>query len=1197
MLGDINPQTIKIDQQAVVYPGRDHVSTLTIKRFDGRRYAPVDLSLLTRVVLVFPGTDPVIAYDSLLQPTVFTWSGSTLTIDLSDYAMPASILPCHLIAFDAEHPGGQVLVDDNDTTLEFDFRNVSMTGGAAPPVVEFVTEAPIDGETYGRKDGTWVPLSAIVSGVASVNGQTGVVTLDAADVGADPAGEAAAQIVLHEAAVDPHPQYLTQTEGDVRYERGLTAGANITIDRTNPNAPVISATGGGGGGAVDSVNGQTGVVVLDTDDIAEGLTNHYYPQADEDKLAGIEPGAQVNVATNLTSIPDATTVVVASSTGVDATIVGATTTDAGVMTAADKTKLDGVAPGATANSTDAQLRDRSTHTGTQTASTISDFNASTRAQVEAQLIAGANVTLTPGGSGATRTLTIASTGGGGGGGSMIVEDDGVTTVNPATTLNFTGTGVTVTDGGAGEAVINIPGDAVQSVNGQTGVVVLDASDVGADVAGAAAAAVAAHESALDPHPQYLTAAEGNAAYDALGTAAAEAEDARFQSTGLISGGALSINGVDDTKFDVAAGVAIFADYTNPTKSLANIVSFGPFSAVTVPTLATANVTYIGLNSSGAIVQQTTRFTNTQRRSIVSLGAVVHSNRTNLNAVNTIVSVARQLLNQFGDGIRAIGQLNLSGTVYSSVGANLQMQRSAGELFSPGANFHVNPDDPHSATIGAQNPVSFRYRLANGTEYTDRTTIDPGNYDNAGVLTAVPANRYTVQLIAVFQSGVTRLQYGQVLYNQLSDAVAAAQAQSMTVESNIAENGVMRGYVVVKGDATALNDTAQAVFVTLSKFGASAAVSPLAISTTDQLAEGTTNLYHTAARVRNTILTGLSLVTNAAITAADTVLDALGKLQAQITAHFGVGGSTHPAATTSVNGFMSSADKTKLDGVATGATANQTDAFLLARANHTGTQTASTISDFNSATRAQVEAELVAGSNITITPSGSGATRQLTIASTGGSSTIATQSASSSSGVLNLSSTTAPVILVTLTENVTSITLPSGVANQSIERRIVFTQGGAGTYTIPTTTGAWGSIVVDGGAAIPQMGTGVSTVGVYVLANDNNGTWRMYVDQAGLGSAQTNQNLTASRAFATTYTNTTSSPIGVEVVIQSTAAGQIAMTPTIDGSAQGQTTWQVTASGFQYQRYFVVPAGQTYSVSTTGSSATPTLSRWNEMRAP
>ncbi|MFG0381102.1 hypothetical protein ACF8C6_09075 [Pseudomonas sp. zbq_18] len=102
--------------------------------------------------------------------------------------------------------------------------------------------------------------------VQSVNSQTGTVVLDAGDVGADAAGTAASAVVAHEALADPHPQYLTQTEGDARYERGLTAGTNITIDRTDPDNPVINASGGGGG-AVDSVNSQTGVVVLDAGDV------------------------------------------------------------------------------------------------------------------------------------------------------------------------------------------------------------------------------------------------------------------------------------------------------------------------------------------------------------------------------------------------------------------------------------------------------------------------------------------------------------------------------------------------------------------------------------------------------------------------------------------------------------------------------------------------------------------------------------------------------------------------------------------------------------------------------------------------------------------------------------------------------------------------------------------------------------------
>lgn len=51
---------------------------------------------------------------------------------------------------------------------------------------------------------------------------------------------------------------------------------------------------------------------------------------------------------------------------------------------------------------------------------------------------------------------------------------------------------------------------------------------------------------------------------------------------------------------------------------------------------------------------------------------------------------------------------------------------------------------------------------------------------------------------------------------------------------------------------------------------------------------------------------------------------------------------HPEATTGAAGFMSASDKTKLNAIQTGATANQTDAHLLARANHTGTQAIATV---------------------------------------------------------------------------------------------------------------------------------------------------------------------------------------------------------------------------------------------------------------
>ncbi|QVW25368.1 hypothetical protein KJF94_07280 [Pseudomonas hormoni] len=57
--------------------------------------------------------------------------------------------------------------------------------------------------------------------------------------------------------------------------------------------------------------------------------------------------------------------------------------------------------------------------------------------------------------------------------------------------------------------------------------------------------------------------------------------------------------------------------------------------------------------------------------------------------------------------------------------------------------------------------------------------------------------------------------------------------------------------------------------------------PSSPGSTDQVAEGTTNLYHTAARVRSAALTGLDASINAAVVATDSVLTGIGKLQKQV----------------------------------------------------------------------------------------------------------------------------------------------------------------------------------------------------------------------------------------------------------------------------------------------------------------------------
>src|SRR5690606_21213015 len=71
--------------------------------------------------------------------------------------------------------------------------------------------------------------------------------------------------------------------------------------------------------------------------------------ADKAKLDGIAAGAQVNVSTNLGITGTGDTRTITSSTGTNVVLPIATTSAAGLMAIGDKTKLDGIAAGAQVN--------------------------------------------------------------------------------------------------------------------------------------------------------------------------------------------------------------------------------------------------------------------------------------------------------------------------------------------------------------------------------------------------------------------------------------------------------------------------------------------------------------------------------------------------------------------------------------------------------------------------------------------------------------------------------------------------------------------------------------------------------------------------------------------------------------------------------------------------------------------------------
>ena len=207
----------------------------------------------------------------------------------------------------------------------------------------------------------WQPLWDIAGAVESVNGKTGAVVLDAADVGADSAGTAAAAVAAHAAAVDPHPTYTTAAEA---------AAA----------APV------------QSVAGRTGAVTLGVADVSGAV-----PSTDPRLTDARTPLA--HAASHAAGQPDAITPasIGAQPAGSYASALGA---DDNYVTDAEKVKLSNLS---------------GTNTGDQDLSGYLTTTAAPeliRDTMGTALVAGTNITITPNDAG--DTITIAAAGGGSG---------------------------------------------------------------------------------------------------------------------------------------------------------------------------------------------------------------------------------------------------------------------------------------------------------------------------------------------------------------------------------------------------------------------------------------------------------------------------------------------------------------------------------------------------------------------------------------------------------------------------------------------------------------------------------------------------------------------------------------------------------------------------------------------------------------
>lgn len=166
-----------------------------------------------------------------------------------------------------------------------------------------------------------------------------------------------------------------------RGDRGKTAYDHSQLSTGNPhsvdksdvglsNVPNLDTTS-----AVANDHTHSNKTILDN--IQEALTSalkgNYDAAYTHSQVTTGNPHSVTKVDVGLGSVPnlDTTDAVANEHTHANQTVLDNTTAS---YTTAEETKLAGIEAGATANDTDANLKNRANHTGTQTAATISDFD-------------------------------------------------------------------------------------------------------------------------------------------------------------------------------------------------------------------------------------------------------------------------------------------------------------------------------------------------------------------------------------------------------------------------------------------------------------------------------------------------------------------------------------------------------------------------------------------------------------------------------------------------------------------------------------------------------------------------------------------------------------------------------------------------------------------------------------------------------
>jgi hypothetical protein len=284
-------------------------------------------------------------------------------------------------------------------------------------------------------------------------------------------------------------------------------------------------------------------------------------------------------------------------------------------------------------------------------------------------------------------------------------------------------------------------------------------------------------------------------------------------TGLNQGGLLTIN-TDAAKFDLSAGFGYIVNgHSDPDNPTYTKVTWTAKIANTIPNLATQKQTYVAVDINKDLYFTNVPLTATQRRNFIRIGVLIHLNNSSVTYIDNQPTINIEIGGQVQDILEALGFRSLSGNRIFPVSNNLKIKKELGRVFKPGANFNNLTTQPHSFTLAAQEPITFRYRTQTGAEGLDITDINPAIYDLNGTITPVAATATlaTIQRVYIFQDGEICVQPGQRVFTSLNAAITALNSDVFVTDLDIAENGLYLGAIVLTRNAVDLSNISQAIF--------------------------------------------------------------------------------------------------------------------------------------------------------------------------------------------------------------------------------------------------------------------------------------------------------------------------------------------------------------------------------------------------